>query len=163
MGLSTRQLHHLIRIFPPKDGIPKVVSSFLDIALPTFDVFGASRITELLDSSTVTAGATMTSTAPVVPLDVIRWIPYGHANHDDGAASHEIGIDIRRSASGLWIMARDRFSVAANIGRALERSIYLMPGGTIRAASNDNIPVGSNLSIEFVYVDLPLGEYVPIP
>jgi len=163
MYRSAIDVQQVLRIFPPQQSyaLDSIVSDQIN---QVFDRIGWRAFGDVKFSSFVTVGSTTVTidTNYPVPHDKTRVVLAGHLDHDDVAAHSlcwsmqiEFGGNVHRIPFGTWIS-----STAVQPRPLPFKSLVYPPGSLVMGVSDPAVPIGFNFELKYIFVDLPIGEYI---
>jgi len=143
-----------------------VPGSINDEIRPILDAFGWDRLKEV-ENSTVSGTATTSVNGPTVPDDVIRLVVMCSVNHTDRSVLvfHHLWVDLKPPGANSVGVSRPQSvpgsAAAEEIRVPVQRKFLMRPGENLRARASPATGVGITLEMRQLFVDLPIGEYVP--
>ena len=132
---------------------------------PTLDTFGWERLPEAQTTTFTGSAAADNVITSVVPQDVVRVILAASMQSTDATQALTEWIEIRSVLGGSLDIGISR-PVLVGIGDngtrvPLERIIYMNPGDRLVGRSSPAPAVATALQIRWLFIDLPVGEYIP--
>ncbi len=144
-----------------------VPDSVLPNVRPTMDLFGWDRLSEEIQTSTDSAAATATVSGPTTPEGVLRYVIYAHVEQQETTAVDlTCWLDMQVVLGGFRIAINVPTLIPGGLGPertalGLTRPVCLRPGERINGRCNPATGVGVSLQVKMVFIDLPIGEYIP--
>jgi len=155
---------NLRKIFPP-ELTSQLDSILLDHILRIYDAKGWSRLREMQFREVSQAGSSTTVIDPIqVPGDKNRVLIFGYLDHSDGAASHAMSWAYQLTIGpGVFTWPFSTWINSSSVQPfALPRPLVVIPpNSAVMGIADPAIPVASVFDLKYLYVDLPLGEYIP--
>lgn len=126
---------------------------------PEFDAIGWGRYAEEQYGST--AGVNVaTVLAPINDTENNRLYTKFSGFHDDPGFTHQLQIFFQTPTAGLIAVSLTQVlnANAHNVGFA---GVLIPPRGRLRIESLDAVGAGNTLQINWAFIEIPQGEYVP--
>ena len=132
-----------------------------DTIVPGLDAFGWERLFEQpgFDNSGAAAPANSV-VGETTPADVLRLVTHASVVHTDTGVDHFLWLDKVLAVTGTVGLTSPNVAVPINVDVGTDRWFWLRPGEIIRGRADVNLVAGA-LVLDFEFIDLPLGEYIP--
>lgn len=137
--------------------------------LPVFNAFGTGRWPQMQAEHLGQIGdgsAVGNLAASIVPADAVRFVLCASALQDSSANKVtklylEVPLTLGGSAVKQLVQLAAQPVDAHSAGAVLPRGFYMPPGTNLRAVTALALAAASTFSLDYVFVDLPIGEHVP--
>lgn len=140
-----------------KRSIPHAVSSSI---VPGVDALGWTRMSEW--AVEVASGVNVSAIGSAdVPSGFVWYIPFAQVRHDDGVGNHTLWITCNEFTLPSTTALIPGLSVASGVPNAIQRPVVLRDNSELQGRSADAVGAGNTLFIEFLRIEIPIGEYIP--
>jgi len=132
---------------------------------PTMDLFGWERFTEI-EGNNASATNTFQVDGSTVPVGVLRYVLGASVETDAAVVTETIWLELVEETSALVgliqpFLAIPRDGAGREVKAALMRPIVMKPGDFLRGKCNPVLAAGEAITIREIFVDIPVGEYIP--
>ncbi len=137
---------------------PRVLSEKLR---PIIDVFGWERLPEeQFQTATAPAVATIVASG-ATPPDILRVVLHSSVEHSDTGVEHDVWQIKRRNPGALDVgLPTDRTQILVGEFNSMIGRTYLIEGDFM-IAEVAVAQVAGQLTFRQIFIDLPIGEYIP--
>lgn len=126
-----------------------------------FDLFGSGRLSDSQILRELAVSGVGTASTAAVPTGFVRYVVAGHVRTTAGLAP-DLDLRIAKATTGWNVNIRDTILAAP-----LNHRYTITPNGRYILGENMRISlfasVATAVEIEYLYIEMPLGEYVVGP
>ncbi len=141
--------------------VATVPTQVLPEVRPGVDVFGWERLPEV-QASTASAAATTIVQSAVTPADTLRLVLSAAVKHTDVGVPHDLWITKAIQNTIRVGLPTDRGAlIEPNVFASLIGGTYLVQGDFLFGETDVATAGGTDLILTMMFVDLPIGEYIP--
>jgi len=131
---------------------------------PVIDVLGWERLGEL-ETSTAFSGNNHLVNGPVVPVGFLRFVASASVETDTVLVTELLWLDWVFSTGVITgvqtpFSAIPRDAAGREVRVALMRPIVMSPGDNLRGRCNPILAGGERITLNQIFVDIPIGEYI---
>lgn len=131
---------------------------------PTMDLFGWDRLAEASSfSASAVAAPGFLVNGPITPEGVVRLVLNASVRHTDTGVSMFMFIDkdMRGTSAELVGVTTPYVQLPPNVDASADRWLTLAPRHRLRGRAEAALVAGA-LTLSFEFIDLPIGEYIPL-
>jgi len=134
--------------------------------LPTIEALGWERLGERLVGTNTGAANVNSVNGPVTPADVLRLVLHAQAITDDPAIIQTMWLEVQFANNLVvgvtqGVVTPILLAAGEAIPVVLPRPLFLRERDFLRARATPGTGVGANLNLMMMFVDIPVGEYIP--
>lgn len=130
---------------------------------PTLDTFGWERLGGplQLESNTSGLGSNGNVLTPV-PEGIMRYVVYASCSHNDTVSSLTLSLQVRHPVGPTDFGIAPAIDILqAPVRLGLDRRILLAPGQQLACFSTPAPGGAFALTVRMLFIDIPVGEYIP--
>jgi len=130
---------------------------------PTIDTFGWERLGGPLQEESSTAGLGSNGVIlSAVPEGIMRYVVFASCSHNDTVSTLNMSLQVRHPTGPTDFGISPGVVIDAQPVRlGLDRRILLAPGQQLAAFSRPAPGGAFALTVRMLFIDIPVGEYIP--
>lgn len=164
----SKDMTHVRRMLKPsgRNMARALYTEYSGVLRGSFDALGSHRYSEAVAEARTTLNVISVDSVSVCPEGFNQYVFYAHTFHNETAVGHTLWLTVRlvNNLGGInTIKVSDHFLVQPGIPVHLPRPIVIPPRGFLQGRSDVIIAPTFGLTVEYFFINLPIGEYVVTP
>lgn len=160
----SKDMTHIRKMLKPSgmNASRALFDSYEGILRGGFDALGTHRYGEAVPQTRATLNVSSVDSVLIPPEGFVQYVFYAHVFHD-GIAAHNLWLTVRLvsdTGGAIVIKVSPNQLVAAGIPVETPRVIVIPPRGFLQGRSLDVVGVAESLTLQYLAINVPLGEYV---
>jgi len=159
---------HVRRILKPSGAnqARALFDTYSSVMRGGFDVMGTHRYAEALAQARTTLNVNSVDSVSVCPEGFNQYVFYAHTFHNETAVTNTLWLAVRlvNDAGGInTIKVSPHQAVLPGIPVELPSPIVIPPRGFLQGRASAVVGVTFGLTVEYYFINVPIGEYVWTP
>lgn len=166
--LFSKDMTHVRRMLKPSGAnqARALFEKYSSVLRGTFDAMGSHRYADAVAEARSTLNVQSVDSVSVCPEGFVQYVFMAHTFHNEPAVQHTLWLTVRlvNNTGGInTIKVCPHALVDPNVPVELPRPIVIPPRGFLQGRADAVIAVGSSLTVEYFFINVPIGEYVKTP